>query len=41
MIARCRKVEDPVINVLNDRLIQVKGQTNFWIYKDVYEPIDI
>ena len=37
MVARCRNVEDPVTNVLNNRFVQITDNHNFWIYKDVYE----
>ena len=32
MIARCRKVEEPVINVLSDRFVPITGNHNFWTY---------
>ena len=37
MIARCRMVEEPVINVLSDRVVAINENHNFWTYKDVYE----
>ena len=38
MIARCRKVEEPAINVSNDRFAPINKQNhNFWTYIDMYE----
>jgi hypothetical protein len=37
MLARCRKVEDPRIEVLNDPILKVNNNYNFWRYDEVLE----
>jgi len=37
MIARCRKVEHPTINVMNEQTIQINNNHSFWTFRDIYE----
>jgi hypothetical protein len=37
MLARCRRVEDPRIEVLNDPILKVNNNYNFWRYDEVLE----
>ena len=36
MIARCRKVGDQTIIVLNNQMVQINDNHNFWTFRDEY-----
>ncbi|MFM7985018.1 MAG: hypothetical protein ACKPKO_37435, partial [Candidatus Fonsibacter sp.] len=37
MIAICKKVEHPTINVMNEQTIQINNNHSSWTFRDIYE----
>ena len=37
MLARCRKVEDQTVNVLNDQIKPMNNHHHFWTFRDEFE----